>query len=264
MSLVRRKRIAASQAIISNVFVYMQPKLSIITATFNSGKIIPGLIGSLKSQTDLDFEWVIADGGSTDGTLNQIAEAASNLRVVVDSREDFGVYDALNRAIRRATGDYYLVLGADDTLCPEAIANFRSCVVSCGADIVTAKIKCAGKIVGVRRAWPWLYGQFAYVSAHAVGALIRRGLHDQLGFYSRHYPIAADQLFLKQAVRAGAQVLEADFVAGEFHEGGLSGSDILGALSEGFRVQVKTGENPVLQFFIFILRVLKNWRRIKG
>lgn len=242
----------------------MQPTLSVVSATFNAAKILPGLISSLKSQTDLDFEWVVADGGSTDGTLNQLAEAASNLRVVVDSREDFGIYDALNRAIRRATGDYYLVLGADDTLCPDAIANFRSYLISCGADILTAKIKCAGDIVGVRRSWPWLYGPFAYVSAHAVGALIRRSLHDKLGFYSRHYPIAADQLFLKQAVKAGAKVVEADFVAGEFCLGGASGADILGTLSEGFRVQIKTGENPLVQFSIFVLRVVKNWRKIKA
>ena len=242
----------------------MSNRISIITATYNVETIIPALIASLKTQSDSDFEWIVADGGSNDGTLELLAQAAFDLNIVIDSRPDFGIYDALNRAIHLSTGDFYLVIGADDTLYPDAIANFRKHATATNADIIAAKIVCNGKIVGVRRQRAWLYGQFAYVSAHAVGSLIRRSLHQRLGFYSSKYPIAADQLFLLQAVKSGAQCVSVDSIVGEFCSKGLSGTDILGVLSESFRVQVKVGENPYIQFLVFSLRVIKNWRRIKN
>lgn len=242
----------------------MSIRISIITATFNASKLIPNLINSLRAQSDNDFEWVIADGGSDDGTQEILDLAACSLNINLDSRPDFGIYDALNRAIRLSTGDYYLVLGADDTLYPDAISDFRKHAIASNADIIAAKIMCDGKIVSMRRPWPWLHGAFAYVSSHAVGSLIRRSLHEKLGFYSAKYPIAADQLFLLHAVKSGARVVSVNLIAGEFCSKGLSGTDILGVLSEGFRVQVKMGNNSFFQFLIFILRVVKNWCKIKA
>jgi glycosyltransferase involved in cell wall biosynthesis len=240
----------------------MSSTISIVTATFNVETFIPALIASLKNQTDSDFEWVVADGGSRDGTLELLTQAADDLNIVIDSRPDFGIYDALNRAIHLSNGEFYLVIGADDTLYPDAIANFRRHVAATNADIIAAKIVCDGKTFGVRRPWPWLYGQFAYVSSHAVGSLIRRSLHERLGFYCASYPIAADQLFLLQAVKSRAQIVSVDSIAGEFYSKGLSGTDILGVLSESFRVQVKVGENPCIQFLLFSLRVIRHWRKI--
>ncbi|MEN9258541.1 MAG: glycosyltransferase [Gloeomargarita sp. SRBZ-1_bins_9] len=98
------------------------PLLSVVTATYNAAHDLPRLIASLAAQTDQDFEWVVADGVSTDGTLELLEQARQKLqRVVVDSRPDFGIYDALNRAVKLASGEYYLVVGADDMLFPEAI-----------------------------------------------------------------------------------------------------------------------------------------------
>lgn len=241
----------------------MPIKISIITATFNVANVIPALIASLKIQSDSDFEWIIADGGSVDGTLELLHEAADDLNVILDSRADFGIYDALNRAIGLSAGDFYLVMGADDVLYTDAIANFRQHAEVTKADVIAAKVVCDGRLIEVRRPWPWLYGQFAYISSHAVGSLIRRSLHDRVGGYSSRYPIAADQLFLLQAVKSGAGFVSVDSVVGEFCSKGLSGTDILGALSESLRVQVKTGKNPFVQIGIFVLRVIKNWRRIK-
>ena len=242
----------------------MSNRISIITATFNVETIIPALITSLKNQSDSNFEWVVADGGSSDRTIELLTQAANDMNVVIDSRADFGIYDALNRAIHLSAGDFYLVMGADDTLYPDAVANLRKHAIDTNADIITAKIVCDGKVVGVRRPWSWLNGQFAYVSSHAVGSLIRRSLHERLGVYSAKYPIAADQLFLLLAAKTGAQIVSVDSVVGEFCSKGLSGTDALGTLTESLRVQIKVGENPLIQLIIFTLRVIKNWRRIKN
>src|SRR5699024_1576503 len=92
-------------------------KLSIITATFNAVEYLPTLIESLRKQQDKDFEWVVADGASTDGTL-ELLESIDDLNIQITSREDFGIYDALNRGIKACSGEFYLVMGADDVLYP--------------------------------------------------------------------------------------------------------------------------------------------------
>lgn len=241
--------------------------ISVVTATYNAAAHLPRLIDALAAQTDADFEWVVADGASTDGTLALLEQAKARLKhVVVDSRPDFGIYDALNRAVKLAQGKYYLVLGADDVLFPDAIVRYKEAAAQSQADFVTAKIQVGNIIAGRRpRRWEWLYGQFAHVSSHAVGLLIKKSLHDSLGYYSRRFPIAADQLFILRAVRAGAAINEQNFVAGVFdNTGGTSGRDVLGALTEGYRVQVEVSGGLLFQTFLFLLRVVKNHRKISG
>lgn len=243
-----------------------RPTLSVITATWNAAALLPRLVASLAAQHDQDFEWVVADGGSTDETVLIVQQAANRLkRVVLDSRPDFGIYDALNRAVRMSSGDYYVVIGADDEFFPDAVRNFKVACRTSGADMVTARITIAGSAdVGVRSpAWEWLYGPFAHVTSHAVGLAIRRSLHQRFGEYSRKYPIAADRLFILQVVHGGARISVQDFVAGHFSGQGLSGTDTIGTLLEGFRIQVRTGQGFWLQWILLLIRIVKNHGRIR-
>jgi glycosyltransferase involved in cell wall biosynthesis len=244
-----------TQAVGSNV-----PTISIVTATYNAAALLPRLVTSLKAQTDQDFEWVVADGGSSDDTVKIVEDAKVSLRqVLLTSQPDFGIYDALNRGVKVAQGNYYIVLGADDTLEANAIANYKRAIGEAGADLVTACVESNGNMQGARRAdRAWLYGQFAYISAHAVGLAIKRSLHEKVGFYSRKYPIAADQLFVMLAVAQGADVSRHDFVAGRFeHALGTSGQDVLGSLVELFRIQVQLGRPLAVQVLLLLIRM---WR----
>lgn len=238
----------------------MSTSISVVTATFNAAALLPRLVASLQAQTDPDFEWVVCDGGSGDETLSIMAQAQSSMaQVVVSSQADFGIYDALNRGVRMARGTYYIVLGADDTLEPTAIADYKQAIAASGADLVTACVESNGRIQSARRAdRAWLYGQFAHISAHAVGLAIKRSLHDTVGLYSRKYPIAADQWFVMSAVARGARVSRHDFVAGRFeHALGTSGQDVLGSLVESFRIQVQLGRSLAVQLVLLLIRV---WR----
>src|SRR5262245_157296 len=101
------------------------PTISVITPTYNAATTLPRLIASLRTQTDRDFEWVIADGHSNDGTLEML-RGIDDLDIRITSQPDYGIYDALNRGVRTCSGEYYVVIGADDFFEPEAIRNFRS------------------------------------------------------------------------------------------------------------------------------------------
>lgn len=238
----------------------MKPTVSVITATFNASKLLPGLIDSLRAQTDRDFEWIVVDGASTDGTVELIKSAGDVVTNWI-SEPDFGIYHALNKAVQIAAGEYYLVMGADDRLNPDAVAQYRDHAYSSQADIVTAIIMRNGKIERRKPCWPWLYAHHAYVSEHSVGSLIRKALHEKFGLYSKRYPIGADLLFLKKACsNPETMVIKADFVAGTFGFTGTSREDRGGAICDYFRGQFETEKYKYFQIILFVAKVLKNAR----
>ncbi|WP_312841882.1 glycosyltransferase [Stutzerimonas nitrititolerans] len=227
-----------------------------ITATYNAMGCLPRLFESLRLQTDQSFEWVVADGASTDGTLEYLLSITC-LDLKVIQGPDFGIYDALNKAIKQSKGEYYIVIGADDSFSPDAVEKFKSYIDS-EVDMVAACIRTAGRLVRPGRGASWLYGQYEYVAGHAVGTLFRKSLHNKFGFYSRKFPIAADQLFIKTVCQGGANVCRADFEAGTFGDAGLSALDIAGTLCEFFRVQLLTERHYLPQVIIFIIRLIRH------
>lgn len=240
----------------------MTHKLSIITATYNAAATLPSLIRDLQAQTCHDFEWVIADGGSGDGTL-ALLEADIGLATRVSSQSDFGIYDALNRGIRMASGEYYLVVGADDHLCADTVERYLQAIETSAADIISADVIIDGRRYQPEARCRELQGIDACVSSHSVGAVFRKSLHERFGYYSRKLPICADQLFVYQARAAGVRFHHAPFVAGEFTLDGTSGRDALGMIVETCRAKVMSGSPAWLQSLILVLRLLKNQTLIR-
>lgn len=232
------------------------PKISVITATYNSEAYLPQLIASLRQQSDKDFEWVVADGASSDGTLS-LLNAISDLKVVISSISDFGIYDALNRGIGLAEGEYYIVVGADDFFYADAIANYRAAIIQSHADIIAANLKYASKQVKIKRGPSWLFGQSSFIAGHTLATAFKKDLHQAYGKYSKKYPIAGDQFFVLAACKGGADLYEADFVAGEMGTTGVSSIDAVGGATETFRVQLSLGSPFLIQFILLTLRLLK-------
>lgn len=97
-------------------------KISIVTPTYNRCDMLEDVIRNITAQKDRDFEHLIIDGGSTDGTLRML-EKYKHLNIV--SELDDGIYDAMNKGIKRAVGDIILILNSDDLLCEDALKNIR-------------------------------------------------------------------------------------------------------------------------------------------
>lgn len=98
-------------------------KISIITATFNSGSTLRDTMCSVLSQHYTDFEHIIVDGGSKDNTLEIVKELEPqyNGRLRWVSESDKGLYDAMNKGIRMATGDVIGVLNSDDFYASDSV-----------------------------------------------------------------------------------------------------------------------------------------------
>lgn len=93
---------------------HFTPKFSIITVTYNAGASLEDTIQSVISQTYHHIEYIIIDGASTDNTLNIINRYKEHITCVV-SEPDKGLYDAMNKGIKLATGDYLCFLNAGDS-----------------------------------------------------------------------------------------------------------------------------------------------------
>jgi glycosyltransferase involved in cell wall biosynthesis len=233
--------------------------ISIITATYNAELNLTRLVESLKAQTDSDFEWIVCDGGSIDGTLKIVNESKTVLRsVVLSSASDFGIYDALNRGIKISKGSYYLVLGADDWLDPDCIKNFKQSVIESDADIHTASILCEnGAEILKPRNYLWLNGMGAILTGHSVGSIFKKTLHDTNGLYTNKYPIAADCYFVLNAFKTGAKINHCKFLSGYFGQSGVSSTDSIGAICELYRVHVALGMGKLLQTLILFVRLTR-------
>ena len=95
--------------------IHPHPKFSIITVTYNAEKVLEDTIQSIVTQSYKNVEYIIVDGGSTDGTLTIVNKYKEHIHTLV-SEPDKGLYDAMNKGIKLATGDYLCFLNAGDGL----------------------------------------------------------------------------------------------------------------------------------------------------
>lgn len=173
-------------------------KVSLITVTYNSARYLQNAIQSVYSQDYHDIEYIIVDGGSTDDTLSIIEQNASCITKWI-SEKDNGMYDAINKGMRMATGDVIGILNSDDMLASKnVISKIAACfkeqnVDSLYGDLLYVEAEETSKI---HRFWKGTtYNRssfnFGWMPAHPT-FYVRREIVEQLGGYETHYFSAAD------------------------------------------------------------------------
>jgi len=229
----------------------------VITATLNTANNLPRLIASLRSQTDKDFEWVVADGASEDGTLEMLRAVTDiNINIKISSQKDFGIYDALNRAINISSGEYYIVSGADDHFYDDAIEKYRAAIMRSHADMIAANYKYVSRVIRIKNGPSWLFGQASFIAGHTLATAFKKDLHRLYGTYSSKYQIGGDQLFVLTACKGGTSVYRADFVAGEMGAAGVSSVDRISVAFEFFKIQRAIGGSFFIQSILLVMRLL--------
>ena len=173
------------------------PKVSIITTTYNDKENLKKIIAQVKNQDYANIEYVIVDGGSTDGTLEVIAEAAEYFgsRLKWISEKDKGIYDAINKGIRLSTGD---ILGCcfDQYAGPNVISKMVTIMEKEGTDGVHGDLYYMEGDKVVRY---WHQGQgnirFGWMPGHPT-LYLRKSVYDKYGLYKTDYRISADYEFM--------------------------------------------------------------------
>ncbi|MBR1921429.1 MAG: glycosyltransferase [Kiritimatiellae bacterium] len=197
-------------------------KITLITACYNSEATIRAAIESVFAQRGVDVEYIVVDGGSTDGTvgilkgcekrqLNLSAIQPFNFRWL--SEKDSGMYDAINKGIKMATGDVVGILNADDVLATDdtlakVAAKFEGSgtgeggreridalyadirFVQSGDSVETLRSAKTVRYCSAKRWRPWMF-RFAAMVPHP-SFYVRREWFEKLGGYSLDYRICAD------------------------------------------------------------------------
>ena len=171
-------------------------KISIITVCFNSASTIEDTIKSVISQTHKDIEYIIIDGGSTDETLSIIENYRESISCVISEPDD-GLYDAMNKGIRAATGDVIGILNSDDVFFDNnTIRKINDALADVDAvygDIAFYKENNFEKIVRYYSSKTFTKKKlgFGVMPAHP-SLYVKRSRLLEAGFYDTRYKIAAD------------------------------------------------------------------------
>lgn len=200
-----------------------KPTLSIITVTKDCASTLEKTIKSVRAVKSTEVEYIIIDGVSTDGTLELIA----NYETVVDtliSEPDTGIYNAMNKGVRNATGDYILFMNGDDELLPDGLADVMSTLRPSKAPII-----CATTLVDdpnnpseILIAEPWKL--FFFNSIPHPSSFVKRTLLEQFPF-REDLRIASDYDFFLRTFLANAKFHIVSKPTALHSRGGMSGDE---------------------------------------
>ena len=178
------------------------PKFSIITVTYNAGQVLEDTIQSVISQTYRHVEYIIVDGASTDGSLAVIRNYESRIARII-SDPDNGMYEAINKGIKVATGDIVGLLHSDDFFInPYIVSEIADMFSRTDADVVYGNglyvdTEHTDKVIrnwvsGNYRHWKVRFG---WLPLHPT-VYIKRSVIEKYGMYDESYKIASDSDFL--------------------------------------------------------------------
>ncbi len=176
-------------------------KISIITINFNNAEGLQRTLKSVVNQRFLAYEFVIIDGGSTDGSVDIIQQNTSKINFWV-SEPDKGIYNAMNKGIRQAKGEYLLFLNSGDELFDsESLFNVAEQIHN--EEIIYTDIVISNQQSSFKRQYPdkLSFSQLLFDSLpHHQATFIHKDLFEQFGFYDESYKICSDWAFFINAI----------------------------------------------------------------
>lgn len=241
-------------------------KVSIITVVYNAAQLLEKTILSIKEQSWPNIEYLIIDGGSTDGTKEIIAKHADRIDYWI-SEADKGLYDAMNKGLKAATGDFVWFMNAGDLIySPETLQKIFNEHGS-AHDIYYGDAMIVDsdyQEIGLRRLRPpeklnWKSFKKGMLVCHQA-IIVRRSLAD---LYNLDYPHSADFDWVIKALKKTSKIVNTHMILANFLDGGQSKQTIKASLSERFKSMKKHyGLIPTLlqhvpiaiRFFSFVLK----------
>ncbi len=176
-------------------------KLSVITINYNNKEGLENTVKSVVSQSTPDFEFIIVDGGSTDGSMDTIDKYKSRISKWI-SEEDKGIYNAMNKGIDMATGEYCLFLNSGDIFYNSKIIQYFISL-SLAGDIVYGNLLFTypngAKRKGVMPSMLSFRHMMQDTLWHPV-SFIKRKLFSTIGKFDEHFTIVSDYDFFVKAI----------------------------------------------------------------
>lgn len=228
---------------------------SIITATFNSEKTIKSTLLSLNTQTHTNYEHIIIDGASNDNTLAVINDSAL-VKPRVITEKDNGIFDALNKGLDIATGDYVGFLHSDDRYADDNVLHsVFDCIQEFEPDVIYGDLRYVSGSESKSTVRYWRAGEFSvaklkygWMPPHPT-FFVKRELYEELGGFNTNFKISADYDSILRFMRnPQRKVVYINRVLVDMTVGGNSNrvSNIIPKMKEDFMILQENGYQPIL------------------
>lgn len=226
-----------------------QPKVSIITVTYNAGDLLLNTLNSIKSQTYENVEYVIVDGKSTDNTIGIIKKNEKFISKWI-SETDKGLYDAMNKGVELATGDYIWFINAGDEIYSKDTLE-KVFAGSKDADAYYGDVQYIdeeGKNLGTRilkkppKTLSWEDFKNGMVVSHQSIILKRKFAAK----YNLDYKYCADLDWMIRSLKKCKTIVNTNLILSKFLIGGYSKENIIPSNKERFKILTKHFSLPAV------------------
>ncbi|WP_207426448.1 glycosyltransferase family 2 protein [Pedobacter sp. SYSU D00535] len=214
------------------------PRLSVITIVYNNVRDIERTVLSVLNQTYENIEYVVVDGGSTDGTLEILRKYSSRITRLV-SEPDRGIYDAMNKGLSLATGDYVLFMNSGDEIYAEDTVQ-KVFATEPGADIYYGETEMFDErwqSLGQRRHKApenLSFASFKYgMSVSHQAVYVRRAIAVP---YDLHYKLSSDIDWVLKAIKRAKKIVNTRMYVAKYLVGGMSKKKHRQSLEERFHI----------------------------
>jgi len=239
---------------------------SIITVVLNSKDNLSETINSIRLQKFKDFEYIVIDGGSSDGTLDVIQK---NLDIISyhKSEKDKGIYDAINKGLDFCKGEYIGILNSGDKYTSEGLEIINNYLINKNYDFIFGSVMKKVLRHGYRK--KRIFWNFDFYSSHSSGFFIKNESQKKLGYYNLKYKISADyDLFYKMIIKNKMKGISTkkDQLVGIWKTGESYSSKwkFIDHLSEEMLIRMDNRQNIVFIFFIYLVHYIKNINKIEN
>lgn len=236
-------------------------RISIITATYNSASTVADTFESVLKQTYKDIDYFVIDGGSTDGTIDIIKEyeAVFGGRMHYISEKDRGIYDAMNKGVGMATGEWVIFMNAGDVFAADDVLRRVFCQPLADADVVYGDVVKDGN---VKKAPDSYYLYHRMIFCHQC-VFTRRSCLVSTPFDIKHR-LSADFKSFIELYQKGARFRYVNLPIAIFDTGGVSNSHRSKGLRDNISVVWETIPMPQRLKFIMRLGVPYLMCRLRG
>ncbi len=186
------------------------PLITIITAVRNGEKTLECTIKSIIDQSYDRIEYIIIDGGSTDGTLDIIRKFADRVDYWV-SEPDKGIYDAMNKGIRAATGDLINLLNADDYLEPGALQLVSERFMTCRIpSIIYGNAYYMDEAYGLKALFHSTLSYWLGMTVNHQSMFVHKDIYEAIGLYDTRFQLGGDYDFFARSMRHNIPFIRID------------------------------------------------------
>jgi len=241
-----------------------KPFFSIITVVYNNKKFLEKTIKSVLNQSFKNFEYIIIDGGSSDGSLEIIKKYDDNIDYWI-SEKDKGIYDAFNKGMMVSRGKYIGIINSDDIYLKNALKIIHKYLIQkTSFDFIFGSVK---------KHWGILHGykpekifySWGFYSSHSTGFFLKKKAAKLVGLYNIKYKYHADYDYFYRLIVKNKCVgtsTKKNEVTGIFRRGGYSSTIGFKKLfKEELKIRLDNGQSVIIVMIIFIYKFFKHFNK---